>query len=175
MSHGDFLTRLSVWLALAVATLGIALRFEAQHRPAWSGWARWTWTVACGFFLIHVACAFHYFYQWSEAVAYSETARLTLAFTGMNWGGGLYFNYLFAALWLADVLWWWFAPGSFSRRPHLLTVLWDGFFFFMVLNAAVIFVSGPKRWLGVFLCTALALLWWRNWRKRRFPVTGGAP
>jgi hypothetical protein len=170
MNHGDVLTRLSVWLALAVATLGIGLRLEALGRPGWSGWARWAWTVACGVFLFHVACAFHFFYRWSEAVAYAETARLTFVFTGINWGGGLYFNYLFAAIWLADVLWWWFAPASFSRRPHLLNVFWDGFFFFMVLNAAVVFVNGPKRWLGAALCTVLVLLWWRNWRRRRLPA-----
>ena len=167
--QGELLTRLSVWLALAVATLGIGLRWEARGRSAWCDWARWAWTVGCGFFLIHVVCAFHYFYRWSEAVGYSETARQTFVHTGMHWGGGLYFNYLFAAVWLADVVWWWSAPVSFSRRPHLLNVCWDGFFFFMVLNGAVIFVNGPKRWLGAVLCAVLALLWWRRWRKKAIP------
>ena len=91
-----------------------------------------------------------------------KTARQSAALTGWHWGGGLYFNYVFAAAWLADVLWWWLAPASFTRRSRSLTALWHGFFFFMVFNGAVVFGHGPVRWLGGFLCGSLAILWW--WR-----------
>jgi hypothetical protein len=123
--------------------------------------ARWVWTLGCGFFLVHVLCAFAYFHHWSHVEAVLETARQTAALTGWHWGGGIYFNYVFAAAWLADVLWWWVAPQSFARRPRWLTGTWHGFFFFMVFNGAIVFGHGPVRVLGLVICLALAALWWR--------------
>jgi hypothetical protein len=111
-----------------------------------------------------VWCAFAYFHHWSHAAAYRETARQTGELTGWRWGGGLFFNYVFAVAWLGDVLWWWLAPGGFARRSPRLHALWHGFFFFMVFNGAVVFARGPGRWLGVLLCGGLAALWWRQRR-----------
>jgi len=113
-------------------------------------------------FLAHVLCAFGYYHHWSHAAAYHETALQTAALTGWHWGGGLYFNYVFSVAWPADVLWWWLGPASFDRRSRCLNALWHGFFFFMVFNGAIVFGHGPVRWLGVFLCGSLAILWW--WR-----------
>ncbi len=164
MNPGEFLTRLSIWLALFAYAVGAGLQLSAHGRAAWIRRARWAWTIGCGLFLVHVASAFASFYQWSHATAIRETARQTAAFTGWNWGGGLYFNYLLAIAWLADVLWWWLAPASFARRSPRLAALWHGFFFFLVVNGAVVFVNGPRRWLGALLCGSLALLWWRQRR-----------
>src|SRR5687768_15263236 len=55
--------------------------------------SRWLWTIACLALLAHVTCAFAFYHQWSHAAAYRHTAEQTAAMTGMNWGGGLYFNY----------------------------------------------------------------------------------
>ncbi len=159
MSRGELLTKLSIWLAILAYAFGMGLKLEARGRTGWLLGARAAWTIGCGFFLGHVLCAFAYFHQWSHAAAYRETARQTAELTGWDWGGGLYFNYIFAAVWLGDVLWWWLAPVSFATRPSRLNALWHAFFFFMVLNGAVIFVHGPMRWFGLFLCTAVAVLW----------------
>ena len=55
---------------------------------------------------MHVAAAFHYYYEWSHAVGLAETARQTEELTGMASGSGLYLNYLFTLVWLADGIYW---------------------------------------------------------------------
>lgn len=163
MTRGEFLTRVSIWLALFAYTVGAGMllgRPDARRLV----YARWVWTCGCVLFLAHVACAFSYYHDWSHAAAYHETARQTGDLTGWHWGGGLYWNYLFAAAWLADVLWWWLAPESFARRSPRLSAIWHGFFFFMVFNGTVVFGHGPVRGLGAVICSGLAGLWW--WRRR---------
>lgn len=151
MDYGALATRLTVALALILATLALV---SPRH-------ARVFWSLACLAFLAHVACAFEFFHHWSHAAAYRETARQTAERTGMSWGGGIYLNYLFALVWVGDAAWWWVAPASFARRPIMLQRLWRGFFFFMVLNGAIIFGHGPVRWLGLALGVFLATVWWR--------------
>ena len=167
MNRGELLTRLTIWLALCAYALGGAMLLLAKGRAERRAAARRAWTAGCAFFLAHVVCAFGFFHGWSHAAAYRETARQTAEMTGFRWGGGLFLNYLFAAAWLADVLWWWLAPAGFARRPPRLTVAWQGFFFFMVFNGTIVFGKGPVRWLGATICAGLAVLWWTT--RRRFP------
>jgi hypothetical protein len=162
MSEGEFLTKASVWLALIAYAMAMALNLEARGRDSWRQAARWVWTLGCAFFVTHVLFAFGYFHHWSHAEAYRETARQTAALTGWNWGGGIYFNYVFAAGWIADVLWWWLSPRTFVQRPKWVTASWQGFFFFMVFNGAIVFGHGPVRLMGTAVCLLLAALWWRN-------------
>lgn len=163
--------RLSVWLALIAAALGVFLRSEADDRPGWLRGARWAWTAGCTCFLVHVFAAFSTFHHWNHQSAYDEVARQTNDFAGLNWGGGIYFNYLFAAAWLCDVVWWWNNPQAFLRRPQWVETAWHGYFFFMIVNGAVVFVHGPARWLGAVLCVVMAVYWWRGHR-RNLPKIG---
>ena len=160
MDRGELLTRLTVWLALCGYALGAAMLLLAQPARA-----RWAWTFGCAFFLAHVAFAFHFFHGWSHAAAVRETARQTAELTGVRWGGGIFLNYLFAAAWLGDVLWWWLAPENFARRSPRITAVWQGFFFFMVFNGTIVFGKGPVRWLGAVICAGLAALWWKVRRR----------
>lgn len=165
MNAGESFTRASVWLAIAGYAAGAAFQLRATGHPNKLREARLAWTLGCGFFLVHVACAFAFFHAWSHAAAERETAQQTAALTGWRWGGGIWFNYVFAVAWLADVLWWWMAPRSFARRSRVIEVLWQSFFFFMVFNGAVVFAHGPVRWLGLAVCGGLAALWWRTARR----------
>ena len=160
MNRGELLTRLTVWLALCGYAVGASLLLIAKNRPHLHTCARWAWTLGCAFFLAHVVCAFAFFHGWSHAAAYRETARQTAELTGLRWGGGLFLNYLFAAGWLAHVLWWWFAPASFAHRSPRLTAVWQGFLFFMVFNGTIVFGKGSVRWFGAANCAGLATLWW---------------
>lgn len=171
MNRGELLTKLSVWLALVAYTVGTGLWLEARGCVRRMAGARWAWSVGCGFFLVHVACAFSYFHQWSHEAAYRETARQTAELTGWQWGGGLFINYVFAAVWVAMVLRWWFAPASAIDRASRWDAIWHGFFFSMMLNGGVIFVHGPMRWVGILFCGGLALLWFRHWRATQRPIT----
>ena len=169
MIGGEFLTRITIWLALCAYAASAGMLLLARPGSRWLLHARAVWTIGCVFFLAHVVCAFRFFHHWSHAAAYDETARQTAAITGLRWGGGIWWNYLFAAAWLADVLWWWLAPGSFARRSPRLNAIWHGFFFFMVFNGTVVFGKGPVRWLGAIICGSLAVLWWR---RRRCEIAG---
>jgi hypothetical protein len=153
---GEPLTRWTVRLALLLYAATLALRLTSPaHRQA----ARLLWTIGCILFLAHVAAAFQYFHGWSHANAYRETARRTAELFGTNWGGGLYFNYVFTLAWAADVVWWW-AKGSDGpeRRPRWVEITLQAFMFFMAFNATVVFERGIVRWTSVAITVALSML-----------------
>jgi hypothetical protein len=115
-------------------------------------------SLGCAAFLAHVGCAFHFYHHWSHAAAYADTARQTAAYFGWYWGGGLYFNYAFLLLWVSQVIYSW----TSSSRPFSACLVWvvRSFVLLMVVNGAVVFVHGPVKWFGLFLCVALLLCWW---------------
>ena len=74
-------------------------------------------------------------------------------------GEGIYMSYLFAILWAADAIWWWTRPEHFARRSPWIDRSMHGFMLFMVFNGMVVFESGPIRWAGLLLFSALAGVW----------------
>jgi hypothetical protein len=154
MSAGELLVRWTVRLALACYFAAVLLRLSERHRPA-----RNPWTAGCVAFLLHVATAFQFVHHWSHAEAYADTARQTADLIGLDWGGGLYFNYLFAAVWLADVAWWWLNPNSYLTRPCWVEWLVQGYLAFIAFNATVVFGHGAIRWFGLAGCLLLAVAW----------------
>jgi len=80
---------------------------------------------------------------------------------GLDWGGGVYVNYAFLGVWALD-LWRWRAEAHRgATRSRWGTWLARAFYFFIViLNGAVIFAAGWRRWLGVVLIVWLAAAWW---------------
>ena len=84
-------------------------------------------------------------YEWTSRAALIDTARRTAAVTGVAWGGGIFVNYLFLAVWLADGLWWWAAPVAYHRRPVVLERARLALFVFMFLNGAIVFAGNAAR------------------------------
>jgi hypothetical protein len=108
---------------------------------------RWTlliWIAGCATLLLHLGLAFQFEHHWSHAAAEAHVARRIFEVTGLDWGGGIYFNYGFALLWLIDVAWWW--RRSARNQPTPGSVFWGihGVFAFMMFNATVVF--GPPFW-----------------------------
>jgi len=162
MNRGELLTRITIWTAIggyAISVAAVLLQGESQ---LWQARARWVSTIGCLSLVAHTVCAFHFYHDWSQASAYREVERQTAEVTGSAWGGGLFINYAFQALWMADVIWWWRGLEMYRQRPWLITAAWHGIFIFMLFNATVVFKTGLVRWLGVGLFLALALLWWRS-------------
>lgn len=126
--------------------------------------ARALWAAGCAFYLAHVAAAFHFSYQWSHAIAVRETARQTNDLFGLDWGGGVYFNYAFTAIWTADALQWLLAPRARESRPRWVGYVVHGFIAWMFLNGAIVFPSGPVRWFSLLAAAALTFLWLRGRR-----------
>lgn len=158
---GEAFTIWSVRAAALLYVAALALRL-ATSSASGRRTARLAWTTACLFYVAHVYGAFQYFHGWSHAAAYDETARQTAELFGIQWGGGLYFNYAFTIVWLADVIWWWCATEQYEKRPRWISAAIHAFLAFMFFNGLVVFASGFSRWLGVVATPALIFLWWRS-------------
>lgn len=166
MDTGELLTRWSVRLAVVLFFTALAIQCRAPRLH------RITWAAGCAAYLLHVAFAFQYYHHWSHAEAYASTARQTREVVGLDWGGGLYFNYLFTTLWVADVIlrWTGFQRSGGPPHPggtaHVLRCAVHGFLGFIVFNATVVFATGFSRWLGFAGSIVLVLSYYRTWRTR---------
>lgn len=153
---------LVVWLWPWGAALPFAVRHLPPNQPGTSAErTRWAHTIACGLCLLHVAIAFHVGHGWSHRASFEHTVAVS------GFGPGIFVNYLFVAVWIADVVWAWAALDSYLTRPAWLNWLVLGFMGFVVFNAAVVFGHGPQRWASLFLLLfPWSLVWW-NWRWNR--------
>jgi len=159
MADGIGMTVVTWSADLAVAAYGLALAASCYRGCSHAeGLARGAWTAGLVAELSHLLAAFHFVHHWSQASAYAEIVRRTTLYTGWEWGGGLYVNYGFTLLWLADTLWWWLAPQSRRQRPFWLGLLIQGFLAFIMFNAAVVFADGPVRYLSLLALVGLAVL-----------------
>ena len=149
----------TVWTARACAFLWL-LSLAVANRSGREAASRRRWQVvwsAAGILLgIHILVAFHFEHAWSHAAAYRHTARQTADTIGLNWGGGLYFNYAVVAMWLADIFMLWSGRDAW-RQSRTKRAIVDWFVTFMMVNATVVF--GPWGWkpLGVIVGVGLFL------------------
>ena len=157
------LVALTIWTALFLYAGG---EYGRIRRPP-AAWARPVWLLGSLVYLAHVAAAFAMHHDWSHAAAYDYTAARTDALIGLQWGGGLWVNYAFTAIWVGEGLWWQLRPAHYARRPAVWTPAIRGVFLFMIANGAVIFVSGPRRLLGVGVLTVLVWIWRSETQSRR--------
>ncbi|MGE3314327.1 MAG: hypothetical protein AB7O26_04350 [Planctomycetaceae bacterium] len=157
MPFGEFLTRWTVIVAVGLFALALCLRWNARAETDQLR-ARWLWTAGCFLFVIHVACAFQFVHAWSHAAALEATARETREKTGWNSGVGLYANYVFLIVWLADTAWWWRGIGPDSSRGRWVDAAVVGYLGFIAFNATVVFGDGVARVVGIgataLLCAA---------------------
>lgn len=148
---GELATRWTVRAALGGYFVGAALDGANASRRQLA-FARAAWSLGCLCYLAHVASAFHYFHHWSHAAAVERTADQTDLVIGWRWGGGLYVNYLFTGVWLADTIAKWLPWPGGKPRPRWLEIAIQAFMWFMVFNATVVFGHGPVRWFGLVGC-----------------------
>src|SRR5262245_12994971 len=157
MTADDLLTRWSARLAMALYVLALAWRIGAKGRQGWLKAGRLCWAAGCLVFLLHVLLAFFLIHHWSHADALAATARRTEEMVGLDWGGGLYLNYVFGLVWLADAAWWWWRPNSYLARSRIIEWCVQGYQGFLAFNATVVFGQGFSRWFGVCACLLLAI------------------
>jgi hypothetical protein len=115
--------------------------------------------VGIALLVAHIGLAFHLRYDWNHEAAVRETARQTAETFGLDWGGGVYVNYLFTLVWAIDAWSWHAHPARAAARPTGLRWALRAFYLTMVFNGAVVFVSGARRVLGVVLTLWLAWSW----------------
>lgn len=160
-----FLTKITVWIALAGYASALIIFLKSKRRDAI---ARILWTAGCVAMLAHVACAFTFYHHWSHAAAYTETARQTAKVFGLNWGGGLFVNYILIIVWVLDVIWWWRGLAIYRNRSKIFSITWHVFLFFIFFNATVVFESGFLRWSWlVFTLVLIFILFQREYSPQR--------
>jgi hypothetical protein len=157
----DLVVRATIWLALALFVAGEAGRRRARRSGSVEAWALPSFAAGALLCAAHFAAVFHWHHGWSHADAVAATARQTGQVFGLAWGGGVWFNYLFLTLWVGDVVAWARHPASALRPPDRTTWFRRGFYFVIIVNAAVVFASWPMNLPGLVLCTALAWCWRR--------------
>jgi hypothetical protein len=132
--------------------------FGRARQPI-AAWARPVWLLGCTCYVIHVVSAFGLHHNWSHTEALAYTASRTKSMFAVETGAGLWVNYMFSAVWIMEAAW--------SRRWNLTstinqsrwTLIVRMFFLFMIINGAIVFVDGPRRWLGIAGVTTLILIW----------------
>ena len=132
------------------------------------GWreGRIVWTLGCAMLWVHVAVAFHFVHEWSHAHALGQTAEQTAAMVGVRSGAGVYLNYLAMLVWVADVAFWWrVGRERYRRRSLVITASLHGFLLFMMFNAAIVFVRGGTRYVGVAITAVLVVLAVKRWSR----------
>lgn len=155
---GDLLMRVSISMSVAAYAAAEYLWYR-RRREAFRLRAM-LWTGSAALCLLHSALAFHVRHGWSHDAAARQTAAQTAAVTGIDWGGGVFVNYVFVGLWAADVAWLWAAPGSYMRRPPIVNGFVSAFFLFIILNGAVVFAGGPARVVGIAATATVIWAWW---------------
>ncbi|MFM8471335.1 MAG: hypothetical protein ACKODH_15470 [Limisphaerales bacterium] len=158
MATGELLLRATAWLSFAAYVGGTMAGIRSPGGRTF----RCVWLAGALLLLVHLLAAFHFKHHWSHAAAYADTARQTREVAGLDWGGGVYFNYLLVGLWLADAAVRLVAPELLHR---FVRVALTGFYAFMWFNAAVVFVRGPMRWVGAAAFVLLAAFAWRRSRQ----------
>jgi hypothetical protein len=145
----------TIWLALAAF---VAAETGKQQPIV----PRWAWPVSLAGALLcvlHIVIAFGHQHHWSHDAAVEATARQTAAVYGLAWGGGVYVNYVFVAVWLADLWRWRRRPAEYFARSPAAQWGLRAFFFIIIVNAAVVFASPRTRVAGVVLTVMLLASW----------------
>ena len=149
---------LTIWIALILFAAGETGRVFRRPDGSSPPWAWWAFALGLLFALIHTVIAFDVVHNWVHEDAVRSTAMQTEAVFGIAAGWGVYVNYLFFAVWLADS-WWWRIERAPYTRPTVVTWTLRVFYMVMIFNGAVVFASGIRRLLGILIVSWLARLW----------------
>jgi hypothetical protein len=150
----DAIVRWTARLFVACYVARVGIDASGRRDAAAQGTARWLWTIGCAFLLVHIAAAFHLVHGWSHTAAYEHVLARTHELTGWASGIGLYVNYGFTLVWVADTILWWRNLEWVERpRPYWLV---QGMFAFLMVQATVVF--GPPFWWPVAAVVVVMLI-----------------
>ena len=161
------ITLITVRIALVCYAIVVGLLLAGCRGQRWRTMLRPLWTIGCIAMVAHMISAFHYSYRWSHDDAIQSTAKQTEQLIGWAFGGGLYFNYCFLLVWIADLMYWWLKCERYESRPVWLECGIHGYLFFIAVNGAVIFESGVTRIGGVVAILIFAMILVRRRLKSR--------
>ena len=146
----------TIWIALALFVAG---EYEPRTSRSLQPVARMLFLFGALICAAHIVLAMSQVHGWSHAAAVDATARQTAQVYGVRWGGGVYVNYAFVAVWLADAIARLTSPASVARRSPALRWVMRVFYFVVIANAAVIFARPERRWMGAVACALIGIAW----------------
>lgn len=167
LTHWTIRIALLCYVAYGVGNLG-----SRAWSTRYSAWLRVIWTVGCVFFCLHVYCAFAFYHHFSHQAAFDTTAQETKAMLGTAFGEGIYFSYVFLAIWVLDCVRQWLPV---ENLPTWLSWCVHGYLFFIALNGALVFEGGVTRWFGIPLTLLLVVLAIRQVSTRDATKTDTSP
>ena len=159
--HAQELARWAIRIAVACYLLRVTLRLRFSS-PTPSILSLVLWITGCIAYLIHVLLAFHAFHGWSHDAAVQFTADETERVVGVHRGEGVWVNYVFAFIWVADCI---RLARSHLRKTTTLKQIdafVDVFFALMMFSATVIFGPHYYRVLAVPIIAFWLWLWSRR-------------
>ena len=93
---------LTAWLAIIFYTWTV-LRLASEKPAHPTSPPRFLYSLGGAVFFFHVVGAFAAFHNWSHQAAVEHTALQSMRVTGLEAGWGIYVNYLFLVVWIADL------------------------------------------------------------------------
>lgn len=148
---------LTIWAGLTLFVAGETGRSLARPGTPPPRWAWWAFAAGLLLTIDHTLVAFDVVHDWVHDDAVLNTAMQTEAVFGVAVGWGVYVNYAFMAVWLADA--WWWRRDPLHRRPAAIVWALRAFYLVMIVNGAVIFAAGAGRLLGIVLVSWLCICW----------------
>lgn len=147
------------WVAAALFVSG-----EAAKRGSLTGapeprWAWPLWFAGALLCIVHTVAVLDVRYAWDHDAAVRATGAQTNAVYGLDWGGGIYVNYLFIAAWFGEAVWWRLDRLGYFAQPRAMRMALRSFYLVVLLNATVIFAAPIRRAFGVALIAALLIVW----------------
>jgi hypothetical protein len=154
MSAAEFVVFASISVSVICWAVGEGMR------------SRRAWMAGALLALTHSIAAFGVFYQWTHATAERLTTEQAARLTGATVAGGIYVNYLFLAVWLADAVWWSTRPATYETRPRAVSFAIRAFIFVIVVNGAIVFADGIARVIGIAGVGFVIMAWARERAQR---------
>ena len=148
----------TIWLGLALFVGGeYGKRLRDAGRPFAAFWS----ASAAGLALtsIHLILALAINDDWGHQLAWRVTEERMRAMFGFGWGGALAGNYVFVAVWAIDLVAWRRQP---PKKPSpSWPVRWGLRMFYLgiLVPAAIVFATAPRRWMGAAIVVALLWVW----------------
>ena len=131
-----------------------------------------SWFIGAVLSLCHSAGALATFHQGSQSLAFQATEEQTKELLGIQIGAGLFVNYAFVLVWIADACIRLFIPARYCQFPAAYALSVQSFLVFIAINGAIVFQQGWTRWIGI-LCVVSWLIVIAYQRSRRGPRPRG--
>ena len=155
----SFAESASLWaIRVAMVIMVAVLAAELRGAKPTTRLIAWLWLLGALFALAHSVSALTTFHHGSQAAALESTAAQTEQLLGIRFGAGLYINYLFVVVWLADAAFRLLGRSRYAWLPSWYRPMVIGFLVFIAINGAIVFQSGWIRIIGIGCVCMLGIL-----------------